>query len=68
MNLDNLEIPDSLTPQEIANACRGFIDDSECDDIASMQDVTDAVGAAYGAFIAADRDPDELLKSLGILE
>ena len=33
-----------------------------------MEDPIDAVGAAYGAFIAADKDPDELLKSLGILE
>ncbi len=68
MDLDNLEIPEALTPQEIADACRGFIDDSECDDIAGMEDPIDAVGAAYGAFIAADKDPDELLKSLGILE
>ena len=68
MDLDDLEIPEDLTSQIVADACQAFIDLSECDDIASMEDAADALGAAFGALIVAGHDPDELLKSLGIIE
>lgn len=57
------------TIQEIADACRGTLDNETCDEIVALENADEALGLAFTSLIENGiEDPEAFLRAKGILE
>lgn len=69
MGLDDKEIlQEEPTPAEIAEACSEVLEPVACEEIAALEDTETAIGLAFTALIEAGENPEEFLRTKGILE
>lgn len=55
------------TAQELADVCKEVLSDEDCQELAVLN-FDDAIGYAFTLLLENGEDPDEFLKSKGILE
>lgn len=57
------------TPQEVAEACRGTLDEEACEEIGVIDSLEEAISFAFTALIGAGiGDPEVFLIEKGILQ
>lgn len=66
---DNYEIPEELTPAEIAELLNNRLDSDTCSDIEECESPEEAIGLAITALTETGiENPLDLLKTLGLIE